>query len=291
MKIGFSGHETFVCRSFWLKKGYDLVQLPGDSSVNEAVVRLGVGRNMVTAINFWLRGFDVYDRDMQNTTRLGDFLFGGVDPFLEDTASLWLLQYSIVSKEKVFIFHSFFNEFTKERMEFTKDHLIAFLKRKTEAEDIKLFSDKTYESDATVFLRTYVRSNDGKADFEDETANLLIDLNLITIYHKENNEGRNVQWYRVSRQEQPALPDELLLFAILDRFGETPRTISFNDLLEAPGSPGSVFRFSERALERRLQGLASDYRESITFSETAGNRVLQITKPVDRWRILEDYYE
>lgn len=290
MKIGFSGHETFVCRSFWLKKGYELMRLPGDSSVNEAVVRLGVGRNMVTAINFWLRGFDIYDRDTQETTRLGDFLFGGVDPFLEDTASLWLLQYAIVSKEKVFIFHSFFNEFTKERTEFTKDHLIAFLKRKTEAEEIKLFSDKTYESDATVFLRTYVRSNDGKADLEDETANLLIDLNLITAFFKENTEGRSVQWYRVGRQEQPDLPDELLLFAILDRFGETPRTISFGDLLEAPGSPGSVFRFSERALERRLQDLAADYHDSLNFSDTAGNRVLQLTSTLDRWNILEGYY-
>lgn len=290
MKIGFSGHETFVCRSFWLKKGYDLMQLPREISVNEAVVRLGVGRNMVTAIHFWLRGFDVYDRELRDTTRLGNFLFDGVDPFLEDTASLWLLQYAIISKEKVFIFHSFFNEFTKEKTEFTKEHLISFLKRKTEAEDIKLFSDKTYESDATVFLRTYVRSNDGKADLEDETANLLIDLNLITVYYKENTEGRNVQWYRVARQEQPDLPNEILLFSILDRFGETQRTISFNDLLEAPGSPGSVFRLSERALEHRLKDLAVDYAGLLTFSETAGNRILQITEDMNRWTILEDYY-
>jgi hypothetical protein len=244
MKIGFSGHETFVCRSFWLKKGYDFMLEDDAQGINEAVMQLGVGKNMVTAINFWVKGFGIYDRENHAPTRLGRFLFEEHDPFLEDTASLWLLHYSIVKSARVFTFQSFFNEFTKERTDFTKEHLIAFMKRKTEEAGLKLFSDKTYESDATVFLRTYVRSNDGRADLEDETANLLIDLDLISTYYKENTEGRSVQWYRVNRQDRRELPNELLLFAILDRFGEEAQSVSFNDLLESADSPGSIFRLS-----------------------------------------------
>jgi hypothetical protein len=289
MKIGFSGHETFVCRSFWLKKGYDLMLEDDRMGVDEAVVRLGVGKNMVTAINFWLRGFGVYDRDNRAATELGTFLFAGHDPFLEDTASLWLLHYSVVKSAKVFIFNSFFNEFTKERTDFTKDHLIAYLKRKTEESELKLFSDKTYESDATVFLRSYVRSNDGRVDLEDETATLLVDLNLITSYYKENTEGKAVQWYRVNRQDRRELPNQILLFAILDRFGADVQSVGFNDLLESPDSPGSIFRLSERALEQQLQELAAEYPQLI-FSDTAGNRVLQFKTPLDKWIILEEHY-
>ena len=55
IKIGFSGHETFVCRHFWLKKGYDFIKSGHSFSQDDAVVRLGVGKNMVTAISFWLK--------------------------------------------------------------------------------------------------------------------------------------------------------------------------------------------------------------------------------------------
>jgi hypothetical protein len=140
MKIGFSGHETFVCRTFWLKKGYDFLKEGQSFSQEDAVVRLGVGKNMVTAINFWMRGFYMLDRESNVITTLATYLFEGKDPFLEDIASLWLLHYSVVKNQKVFIFNIFFNEFTKERNEFTKEHLIGFMKRKTEEDELKLFS-------------------------------------------------------------------------------------------------------------------------------------------------------
>lgn len=290
MKIGFSGHETFVCRTFWLKKGYDFLNAGHSFSQEDAVVHLGVGKNMVTAINFWMRGFFMLDKENNTITELGRYLFDGNDPFLEDIASLWLLHYSVVKNQKVFTFNSFFNEFTKERSEFTKEHLIGFLKRKTEEDEIKLFSEKTYEADATVFLRTFLRSNDGKADLEDETANLLVELNLINTHTKENAEGKQVQWYRVLRQDRNDLPREVFLFAILDRFGSEPQTISFNELLESPDSPGLIFSLSEKGLEHKLKDLAAHYTADINFSETAGNQVLQIRTPLNKWEILEEYY-
>jgi hypothetical protein len=290
MKIGFSGHETFVCRTFWLKKGYDYVMEGRSFSQEDAVVRLGVGKNMVTSISFWMRGFHILDREQHQITQLGNFLFEARDPFLEDIGSLWLLHYSAIKNEKLFIFNSFFNEFSKERSEFTKEHLISFMKRKTEAEELRLFSDKTYDSDANVLLRTYLRSNDGKADLEDETANLLVELNLLSDFYKENADGKLVQWYRISRQTRYDLPGAILLFAILDRFGEEGQTISFGDLLEAPNSPGVIFRMSEKGLEEQLRELANQYDGDITFSETAGNQVLQFRNHLDKWQILEEYY-
>lgn len=289
MRIGFSGHETFVCRTFWLKKGYDFVMGGRTFGDEDAVVTLGVGKNMVTSINFWLRGFHIIDREQQEMTELGRFLFDGHDPFLEDIGSLWLLHYSAIKHEKLYLFNTFFNEFTKERSEFTKDHLINFMKRKTEAEEIRLFSDKTYESDANVFLRTYLRSNDGKVDLEDETANLLVELNLLTDFYKENTAGKMIQWFRMARQTRFDLPRAVLLFAILDRFGEEGQSIAFSDLLEAPNSPGVIFRLSEKGLEEQLRELAADY-PGVTFSETAGNQVLQLRDYFNKWEILEGYY-
>ncbi|WP_350105879.1 DUF4007 family protein, partial [Fulvivirga sp.] len=40
----FSGHESFQCRYYWLKKGYDYLLEDGNFSSNDAPVKLGVGR-------------------------------------------------------------------------------------------------------------------------------------------------------------------------------------------------------------------------------------------------------
>ena len=56
-KFTFSGHESFPCKTLWLKKGYDFVK--GQKNFNDptAVVDLGVGKNMVAAVRYWYKVF------------------------------------------------------------------------------------------------------------------------------------------------------------------------------------------------------------------------------------------
>ena len=56
-KPTFSGHESFACRLFWLKKGYDFLRAEGNFADLGAVANLGVGRNMVTSIAYWVKAF------------------------------------------------------------------------------------------------------------------------------------------------------------------------------------------------------------------------------------------
>lgn len=46
-QYSFSGHESFPCKTLWLKKGYDFVKENKDFNSPEAVIDLGVGKNMV----------------------------------------------------------------------------------------------------------------------------------------------------------------------------------------------------------------------------------------------------
>ena len=69
----FSGHESFPCKSLWLKKGYDFVVGGGDFNSPEAVTGLGVGKNMVASIRYWLRVFGICDNE--EVTPLGRYLF------------------------------------------------------------------------------------------------------------------------------------------------------------------------------------------------------------------------
>ena len=42
-KFVFSGHESFSCKSLWLKKGYDFLIHGYNFNSPDAVVQLGVG--------------------------------------------------------------------------------------------------------------------------------------------------------------------------------------------------------------------------------------------------------
>ena len=53
-KLGFSGHETFPFRYTGLKKGVDAtLKDPYVFTKDDAIVEMGVGRNMVKCIKHW----------------------------------------------------------------------------------------------------------------------------------------------------------------------------------------------------------------------------------------------
>ena len=123
-KFSFSGHEKFHCRQFWLKKGYDFLQAGKKFSDDDAVVALGVGKNMVNSIRYWMKAFDLVDENEQPNPFAHD-LFGenGKDPYLENEGTIWLLHYRLVTTGNATLYSLFFNEFRKERIEFTKEQL------------------------------------------------------------------------------------------------------------------------------------------------------------------------
>ena len=56
----FARHETFHPRYGWVKKAYDAAAADGDVfNSDDAVVTLGVGKNMVKSIRFWGTAFGV----------------------------------------------------------------------------------------------------------------------------------------------------------------------------------------------------------------------------------------
>jgi hypothetical protein len=62
----FSGHETFQCRHFWLKKGYDFVKKEGDFKSNDALIELGVGKNMISSKYGSIASFTLRSRGVED---------------------------------------------------------------------------------------------------------------------------------------------------------------------------------------------------------------------------------
>src|SRR5262245_17334681 len=98
-KPTFSGHESFQCRNLWLKKGFDFVKSKKSFNSEDAVVHLGVGKNMVNSIRFWMRAFNLLTTDDKLTEFAHKLLDDdGYDPYIEDEGTLWLLHYQLLKK-------------------------------------------------------------------------------------------------------------------------------------------------------------------------------------------------
>ena len=78
-RFSFSGHQTFPFRYAWLPKGVTAVREdPRAFRRRDAIVRLGVGKNMVASIRFWCEalGLVTMNRGRASLTPLSSFLFG-----------------------------------------------------------------------------------------------------------------------------------------------------------------------------------------------------------------------
>ena len=59
--------------------------------------------------------------ERDSPTEIAEYLFGkkGNDIYLEDYGTIWLLHYHLVKTNKASIYNLVFNEFRKERIDFT----------------------------------------------------------------------------------------------------------------------------------------------------------------------------
>lgn len=221
MRYSFSGHESFQCKSLWLKKGYDYLLAGGKFNDADSVVKLGVGKNMVASIRFWLRAFSL--TTMDELTSLAKYIFddvNGRDKFTEDINTLWILHYLLVKSGNASIYNLLFLEYQREKKEFSKSELQTFIKRKCSVPEQKnVYNENTVKKDIGVLLKNYIAPTDLKT-IEDFSA-LLLDLNLIN--------RREADRYVFRQVKNTEISAEVLLYAMID-FSNKDKTLSLDKL-------------------------------------------------------------
>jgi len=284
-RYSFSGHETFYCRHYWLKKGYDFLKEGHKFNSPDAVTKLGVGKNMVSSIKYWLKAFGLTKDNEFSNPKLYNLILNEIngDAYMEDTNSLWLLHYYLVKNNIASIFNIFFNELRHKNKEFTDDSIgksiLSYLKINN-ISDNQIPSEKTLHNDIRVFKSTYITPIKTK-NIEDDFSGLLQELNLL----KETDDRKIV----ALNEDRDNLSSQILLFTILDRFPDK-KSISFEEIFHEKDSPGVIFCITENSLMNKIKEIESN-NEDIVFTEDAGLRELQIKKNIDKWDILNKYYE
>lgn len=261
-------------------------------SDEDAVVKLGVGKNMVSSIRFWLKAFGLVD-EHENLTVLARMIFEdhGYDPYLEDIGTTWFLHYLLVTQNFASLYNLLFNQFLKERNEFTKNQLVGFLKRVTFDRNLNSYSEKTFEPDISVFLRNYLASNKAtiKANIEEDFSSIFIDLQLIERVVKTDDDLAKEEYYLMSKKKRPSLPPLILLWAVVNKYG-LEANITLNELFSDNNSIGNVFLLSKDDIYEKMEIIAAKYPQ-VTFSQTAGNYLLHIDKAPDTLQLIRNYYE
>ena len=278
-KYTFSGHESFPCKSLWLKKGYDFAVRQNSFSDPDAVIQLGVGKNMVAAIRYWLRVFGIYENDQSSW--LGDFLFNdehGKDKYLEDLATLWLMHFHLVYRNEATLYNWFFTDFQRSRKPFSREDLTTYVKRRMIGEGKeKQFNHNTIRRDVGVLIQNYCMPR--KIQSHEDFSSLLLDLHLL-LYRKETNE------FIFNNEGKATVIPEIFLYGLLTIKGED-NSIPFDTLQVL----GLIFCMTDLEMIDMLSLLSEHYSDMLHYSDIAGIRQVQIMKQVEPRSILNQYYE
>jgi hypothetical protein len=244
---------------------------------DDAVAKLGVGKNMVSSIRFWLRAFGLTSND--DATPIAQYIFDkekGRDPFAEDITTLWLLHFLIVSTEAASLYSLLFVEFQREKKEFTKTELQAFIKRKCNVPEQKnVYNENTVKKDIGVLLKNYVAPSDLKS-IEDFSA-LLLSLNLITY------KGNDI--YAFQEIKTSFINPIVILFALV-RLKGSDKTVSFDTLQKV----SLIFCLPMTSLIEVIKSLETQLPNVIVFSDNSGIKNVQFLSEIDEIEALNTYY-
>lgn len=286
-KATFGQHDTFPLRYGWITKGIDalLKDEAAFANVESAMTQLGIGSNMVHALQYWMKATGVaeFEGGKGVVTPLGLALFSkSGDPYLEDEATIWILHWLIASSAELATgFFWFFNHYSAARFQ-DKDalHGLAdFIKH-----DLKIVrSESTLKSDLSTLLRMYAPV---AARADEHLDSPFSQLQLVERYDRHN--------YQSLRTSRPYLPAVAMHFALQARFDAQPGGgIPINALLNDKdyACPGAAFRLSEDGLMAALAQTMEAYPKCYDLRETSGLHQIMRVRSFKPVAILENYYQ
>ena len=276
--IAFGRHESFPLRFGWITKG--LQALADDPKVftrDDATVELGVGKNMVASIRYWLQATRIAHRDPKTNalkpTPIGEVVFGeDGDPYLEDEGTIWLLHWLLATNPKdATAIYWFFNHFHKPLFNSAEvaTALTDFAKRELSSRT----AATTLKGDAQLVLRMYSRTAaNARITLEDALDSPLAMLDL--------QERIDTRTWRAVPMDRAELPLDIFAFAIAELFEHSKvDQLAIADLMYSDTehcAPGAVFRMTEDGLVEKLEALREAYPQALRLDRTAG--VFQLYK-------------
>lgn len=277
----FTGHETFVCRYAWLPKVVrELESTPLlFKNEDEAMVKLGVGKNMVRSAKFWAECTGIIEEiegGGHGATDFGRLILGhdGYDEFLQRIETLWLLHWKLATNTKRPLFHweQMLNHW--QRAEFCESEVLPFLVRGLRTDET-VKSERTFADGFRVFVNSYLPTRGRKGEIAEDNLDCpLVELGLLQKVGERLKDAHTREpLYGFVIGPKPGTSPELLAYCIWDYWRNSPfkdqDSLGFRFVSSAEGSPGQIFKLPELAVRPLLDGLASATEGALSFVESS----------------------
>lgn len=284
----FSGHQTFAFRYGWLEKGSQFIREGKHFADPDALVYLGVGKNMVESIRYWCEILGLVNEEALTLLAKNLLAEHGWDPYLEDDASLWLLHWKLCSQKDFMTAATLlFGEMHK--VEFSRKDLFELIQQRDSMTQGKKTSEKTLERDIECCIKAYVpsRQTGKKRVLELSYACPFQELGLLSDSEKEE---------RLRFQVGPkiGLPAEIIGYAVWEFIHDHDRdSLPLKDIMHADYSPGQVFMLDENSMVEAIRQLHESPRFgkafSLSLSEGEGIETVHCSLE-DGEELLQTYY-
>jgi hypothetical protein len=299
----FSGHETFVCRYSWLPKVIrEVAKTPGlFNHDDDAMVALGVGKNMVRSIRFWAESAQIIEPGSKTNgykiSEFGQQLLGheGYDSFLEDPRTLWLLHWKLATNptQPLYFWYQLLNYW--HRADFSAAEILPFFAKNAPASS-NLRSENTLEQGYRVFVNTYVPTRGKKGHIaEDNLDSPFVELDLVRRIGDRRSSADETREaiYGFNLDDKSAVTPELFAYC-LDEYWQhefsAENTIPFRAITAGAGSPGQIFKLPEMAVRRHLELLKTVTSGAYSFEESATLQQAVRKKRISAESLLERIY-
>ena len=279
--MSYARHQTFHIRSGWLAKA--LEELGKDCrlfSKKDASIRVGIGKNMVQALRFWVEAVGLVNQKplKKLNGKQGMVLtkFGNIvkkhDPYFEFDITWWIIHYNIVKDEtQATSWHYLFNVYT--RSEFDQFNFIDKISTYTN----NAVRESSYKKDFDCIISTYVKDDKVSDTPEDNIICPLTDLGLI--------KTKGNSYYKTSPSKQ--IPLEVLLLVIREA-ADGNVFINISNLENDACNIGKVFNLSLDKIYFYLDLMQE--KGWLKFSRTAGIDSLVLSE-LDVWQLITDTYK
>lgn len=266
----FSGHQTFPFRYGWLEKAYQYAKEGRSFSAPDALVYLGVGKNMVESIKYWSEVFGLLNDD--GITPFAKNLLDperGWDSSLEDDASLWLLHWKLCSQSNKFMTAAtlLFGEMHKP--EFDRQDLLGLLCKRDSQYQGRTTSISTLERDIECCLKMYAptKASGKKRVLELSYACPFQELELLSPL-----EGSSKLSFSIGPKN--GLPSEIIGYAIWEYMRSSKRkSLRLKEVLYDDYAPGQIFMLDESSLVEAIMQLQASRQWGQYFNLTASEGI------------------
>jgi len=304
MKYKISGHEKFSLRYAWLPKA--VIALKKDckifSKFDDAIILMGVGKNMVQSIKFWALSTQIAEHDENGgiaVTEFGNALFNtnGFDPYLEDIKTLWLLHWKLSTQKEIPLLAWDYLLNRWHEPEITKSSVMDFFENEKEKIGDRPSSTTTLKDHLDTFIRTYVPTRGPKGVIKEDNLDCpLVELELLQKIGDKTNKsliGKHEPIYVFRREEKPEISSELFVYCLYEFFinaHPNEATLPFHEISVGHGSPGQIFKLSEKDLRERLENLEEDTSGSLVYKESSSLQQLHMNTNLDTNNLLKNIY-